>query len=139
MTFVTLIGERMAKEGKEFIYLGIGGECKNCRLKTICSNLKKGRKYRITKVREKHHECKIHDGGVRAVEIEEMSIIAAVPSELAEGTVANFRAIECKNIGCENFHYCHLLIKEKKYRIEEVIEDIECPKGFDLKKVVLAD
>ncbi|MCD6237626.1 MAG: UPF0179 family protein, partial [Thermoplasmata archaeon] len=34
MPSVTLVGERMAKKGLEFIYMGPSSNCKNCKLKT---------------------------------------------------------------------------------------------------------
>jgi uncharacterized protein (UPF0179 family) len=34
---------------------------------------------------------------------------------------------------------CHLTIKQGKYKIKEVIETIDCPEGFKLKKVKLED
>lgn len=139
MVFVTLVGERWAEEGKEFAYLGIGEECSRCRLKGVCSNLKVGHTYRIKKVRDKKHQCKIHEGGVRAVEIEELPIVAAVRGEIFEGATVPYKKMNCDNRGCENFNYCHLLIKEKNYRVAELIEKIECPKGFNLKKVILED
>jgi len=139
MTFITLIGEKQAKKGKEFVYLGISKDCRSCKLKMVCSNLKKGRSYRITKVRDNHHECAIHDEGVRAVEIEELPIIATIPKDSAEGTIVSFEPIVCKNRGCSNYEYCHPDIKPKKYRITEVIEIVNCPEGFNLKKVKLED
>ena len=55
MVLVTLVGERLANEDEEFVYLGPNNECKNCKLKTVCFNLKPGRQYKIIKVREKQH------------------------------------------------------------------------------------
>ena len=46
---VTVIGELQAKIGNTFIYLGPMLNCKNCNLKKICSNMKKGGKYKVTK------------------------------------------------------------------------------------------
>ncbi len=139
MTFITLIGEKQAKKGKEFVYLGISKDCRSCKLKMVCSNLKKGRYYTITKVRDKHHECAIHEEGVRAVEIEELPIIATIPKDSAGGTIVTFEPIVCKNRGCPNYEYCHQDIKTKKYKITEVIEAVDCPEGFHLKKVKLVD
>ena len=72
MVLVTLVGEQLAVEGEEFTYLGSNNECRNCQLKTVCFNLKPGRKYRITKLRDKHHDCNIHEGKVIVVEVEEL-------------------------------------------------------------------
>jgi len=72
MTFVTLIGKKLAKKGNEFVYFGIAKDCRGCKLKMVCSNLKEGRRYRITNVRDKHHDCSLYEGGVVAVEIEKL-------------------------------------------------------------------
>ena len=68
MTLVTLVGERLANEDEEFVYLGPNNECKNCKLKTVCFNLKPGRQYKITNVREKQHNCNVHEGNVVVVQ-----------------------------------------------------------------------
>lgn len=49
MVLVTLIGEDLAVEGGEFTYMGSSNECRSCQLKTVCFNLKPGRRYRIVK------------------------------------------------------------------------------------------
>lgn len=139
MTFITLIGEKQAEKGKEFVYLGMSKDCRSCKLKMVCSNLKKGRYYKITKVRDKHHDCSIHEGGVRAVEIKELPIIAAIPKDSAEGTLVSFEPMVCKDRGCSSYVVCHPDIKPGKYKIKEVIETIECPEGFKLKKVMLKE
>lgn len=71
MPLVTLIGEKLANEGEEFIYLGPNKECGNCKLKTVCFNLKPGRTYKITKIRDKRHSCNVHDENVIVVEVQE--------------------------------------------------------------------
>ncbi len=40
MTLVTLIGEKIAEEDMEFTYIGPNNDCRNCKLKTVCFNLK---------------------------------------------------------------------------------------------------
>jgi len=140
MTFVTLIGEKLAKEGNEFVYFGITKQCRGCKLKMVCSNLKEGRKYRITKVRENaHHNCGLYEGGVVAVEIEKLPIITTISKESAEGTKVTYKEVDCDNISCENYRLCHPGVKETKYNIIEVIEDVKCPLGYELKKVALDD
>ena len=73
MPLVTLIGEKLAKENGEFIYLGPQNDCKNCKLKTVCFNLKQGGYYKITKVRDKKHSCNVHEGCAAVVEVQEIS------------------------------------------------------------------
>src|SRR5512136_1822221 len=106
MVLVTLIGEHLAVEGEEFTYLGSSNECKNCQLKTVCFNLKPGRRYRITKLRDKHHECGIHDGNVVVVEVEELPVTVAITEEPTEGGTTTLKKKECKNIGCDFFEIC---------------------------------
>lgn len=72
MPFVTIVGEKLAKEGSKFVYLGPNNKCRNCKIKTVCFNLKTGKEYKITKIRDKKHNCKIHDGSAVVVEVQEM-------------------------------------------------------------------
>ncbi len=139
MAFVTLIGKNLAKEGTEFAYVGITKKCRNCKLKTVCSNLKAGRSYKVLKVREKEHECDLHQGGVVAIEIEKLPFVAVVKKEQAEGTVTSFHEEDCEEISCKNYCFCHPSVNEKEYQIVEILGDIKCPLGYKLKKVVLND
>jgi uncharacterized protein (UPF0179 family) len=139
MTFITLIGEQLAKKGTEFVYMGMCKTCRSCKLKMVCSNLKKGRRYKITNVRDKHHECALHEGGVRAVEIEELPIVVNIPKDNATGSIVLFEPISCKNRGCSDYQVCHPLIKNKKYKIVKVLETVKCPEGYHLKKVKLEE
>jgi len=135
---VTLIGKKLAKEGLEFIYLGITKTCRNCKLKMVCSNLEEGRRYRITKVRDKVHKCNLH-GEVVAVEVEKLPIIANIKKEQAEATAVEWHPIKCDFVGCKEYEYCNAMAREKEYRIVEIIGDVECPKGFELKKIAMDD
>jgi uncharacterized protein (UPF0179 family) len=137
MVLVTLIGEYLAVEGEEFTYLGANNECRNCQLKTVCFNLKPGRRYRITKLRDKHHECDVHEGDVVVVEVEELSITVAVTKEPTEGTTTTVKKTECKNIGCDFFEVCTIpaLQNGKNYTIKKVYGKMECPKHNVLYKV----
>lgn len=140
MALVTLIGERIAKENGEFTYLGPNNDCKNCKLKTVCFNLKPGRKYKIKKVRDKRHNCKIHEGTVAVVEVEEQPIITTIDKKYTEGAKTKIEKIDCGNIGCKNYDLCNVkLQKEKKYTITKIYEDVKCPAGYKLKKAKLED
>jgi len=138
MMVVTLIGKKLAKEGVEFIYLGITKTCRSCKLKTVCSNLEEERRYRIKKVRNKSHKCSLH-GEVVAVEVEKMPIVVNVKKEQAEATAVEYHPINCDFVGCKEYQHCNAPIKEKEYRILNVIGDVECPKGYDLKKIEIDD
>jgi uncharacterized protein (UPF0179 family) len=141
MVLVTLVGEQLAVEGKEFIYLGANSECRNCQLKTVCFNLKPGRNYRITKLREKSHDCNIHEGKVIVVEVEELPLTVAISNEPFEGAMVTIEKKECKNIGCDFFDICTTTAFQngKTYTVKKVYEKLSCPKNYQLYKVDVAE
>ena len=141
MVLVTLVGEQLAVEDEEFTYLGSNSECRNCQLKTVCFNLKPGRKYRITKLRDKRHECGIHEGKVVVVEVEELPLTVAITKEITEGSTTTVEKKECKNIGCDSFEICTstALQNGKICTINRVYGKIECPKHHVLYKVDVTD
>jgi len=58
-------------------------------------------------VREKTHPCKIHENGVRVVEVQEASIKALIPIKLAvESAIIHFEPQDCNNILCKFYHLC---------------------------------
>lgn len=136
---VTLIGEIQAKIGNEFIYLGPILNCKNCNLKKICSNMKTGGKYKITKIRDVHHDCKIHENGVRVVEVVTEPREITIETKLAiEGSVVNFKSSICNNRGCKYYVLCHPVgIEEGKFKIVNVGKEIKCQNGKKLKKILI--
>jgi uncharacterized protein (UPF0179 family) len=141
MVLVTLVGEQLAVEGEEFTYLGSNSECRNCQLKTVCFNLKPGRNYRITKLRDKYHKCNIHEGKVIVVEVEELPLTVAVTKDLSKGTTTTVEKKDCKNIGCDSYDICTntALQNGKTYTITKVYEKIKCPKHYELYKVDVSD
>jgi uncharacterized protein (UPF0179 family) len=140
MVLVTLIGEKLAKVENIFTYIGPNNECRNCKLKTVCFNLKTGRKYKITSIREKRHNCNVHEGVVVVVEVTEMPIITSGDKKLSKGSKGKIEKKECNNIGCDHYEICNIeLQKEKEYTITDTFEIIECPLGYDIKKVELSD
>ena len=141
MTLVTLIGEKLAKEDEEFIYLGPNNDCRGCKLKTVCFNLKPGRRYKIIDIRDKRHSCELHEGNAAVVEVQEMPIIAAIDKELTEGKTAKIERKECKNIGCDNFELCNNLAlqKDRNYKITKIYEGLDCLIGYELQKAELTD
>jgi len=138
---ITLIGKELAKEGLEFQYLGPLLECRNCKLKNVCFNLDEGKWYRITGVRDKEHDCKVHDEGkVVTVEVEELPVPLAVGAKgVVEGETLTFKPVNCKEYECEFYELCHPLgLREgTKIKIEKIVEDIKCPKNKNLKKVLV--
>ena len=85
MPLVTLIGEKLAIKDSEFIYIGPNNECRKYKLKTVCFNLKTGRKYKITNVRDKKHNCNIHEGTTIVIEVQEVPIIISTDEKIKEG------------------------------------------------------
>jgi len=140
MPLVTLIGEKLAKKEKEFTYLGPNNECRNCKLKTVCFNLKPGRKYKITSVRDKRHNCNVHEGTAAVVEVQEMPILIAIDKKLSQGSEIKIENNGCGSIGCNNYELCSVnLQKDKSYKIIKIYESIECPIGNDLQKAELSE
>jgi len=141
MTLITLIGEKLAKQNEEFIYLGPNNECRNCKLKTVCFNLQQGREYKINKVRDKQHSCNIHEGNVVVVEVNPLPIIASIDKKESEGSKIKINKIECENIGCDNYQLClnRAIQRDKTYKIKKIHEKIDCPEDFELYKVELSD
>ncbi len=141
MVLVTLIGERQVKEGNEFVYTGPLSECKDCRLKGVCFNLEEGKRYRISSVRMLHHTCRVHEDGVRVVEVETVPVDAVVSVKSAvEGSTVTLEFPKCGEIGCEHYRLCHPLgLKDRqKATIIEVKKKVNCPRKRPLKRVKLA-
>ncbi|CAB3289097.1 conserved protein of unknown function [Methanocaldococcus lauensis] len=139
---ITLIGSRLAKTGKEFIYLGMIEECNNCKFKRLChGNLEVGRLYKIISVRSANHPCPVHEDGVKVVEVVLADLTIMVESKKAiEGVILNYEPINCDNFDCVYYNFCKPeFIKEgEKFKIKNVInEKINCPNGKSLKKVVI--
>ena len=140
MPLVTLIGEKLASEGAEFIYLGPNNDCRNCKLKTVCFNLKANRHYRITNIRDKKHACKIHEGSAAVVEVEELPIVTSISKEYFEGSKTKIEKEDCNSIGCEYYEICRTPVqKDKEYTITKVIEDIKCPLNYKIQKVEIKE
>jgi len=140
MPLVTLIGEKLAKKENEFTYLGPNNECRNCKLKTVCFNLKPGRKYKITSVRDKRHNCNVHEGTAAVVEVHEMPILTAIDKKLSNESKIKIENNGCKSIGCINYELCSVTLqKDKEYKIIKVYGSIDCPIGHDLQKAELLD
>ena len=138
MANVTLIGEKQAVKGNEFIFFGPLPECRDCKVKTVCFNLEEGRLYRVTEVRGMHHECKIYEEGVRAVEFELLPMALAVEiKDAVEGNEITYDGTLCDNRNCKFFKICFPqgLKPGEKYVIKIVGEEIDCVQGKNLKEV----
>ena len=140
MPLVTLIGEKIANKNTEFVYIGPNNECRNCKLKTVCFNLKQGRKYKITNVRDKKHSCNVHEGTAVVIEVQELPIITSINKQFSEGDKVKTQKKECGSIGCDFYEICSVkLHKDKSYTVKKIYEEIQCPIGRSLQKVELAE
>ncbi|MDR0778850.1 MAG: UPF0179 family protein [Methanomassiliicoccaceae archaeon] len=140
MVLITLIGETQARIGNMFHFVGPLTECKECRLRGVCFNLEPGSLYEVVGLRDTVHECPIHEGSVRVVEVERKHINAAVPRKMAiDGSTITFENRKCENLGCENYEYCHPpCVKDGiKLRITSIVGDLECPDGEEVVLVRL--
>ena len=125
MTTVTLIGDRLAEEGREFVYDGEAGGCEGCPYRSQCLNLTEGRRYRVTAIRDNAQllDCAMHDSGVRAVEVEPAPVRANVASRGAyAGSKAELEG-PCPYTECPSHEFCvpDGADFETEYRIAEVV------------------
>ncbi len=139
---VTLVGIKQAKKGFKFIHFGPSEQCNNCPLyKTCMENLEKGRIYEVIKVRNIKHLCKIHEGGVVVVEVQEAEIKATINKKAAfEGAIITFHPQQCSENSCKFLKRCLPLgLKDgDRCKIVKVIDrNIECPLGKNLALVQL--
>jgi hypothetical protein len=140
MVIITLIGEHQAKEGEEFVYRGPLTECRDCKLKAVCFNLDPGSAYMITGLREVKHQCRMHEDGVRVVEVEKVPLRCAVSSKLAiEGSTITLNGTRCGNLGCDNYRLCNptWVTSNPKRRVTVLHGDIKCPDGSKMIEVDL--
>ena len=138
MTTITLVGLNQAKKGYEFIYMGSSSECKECRLKNVCFHLEEGRRYKVTGLRERQHECRLHEEGVRVVEVEMLPLSVAIEDTLAiEGSTVTVEAADCPNLSCKHFHLCNPpgLKKSIKLKVADVKKGMRCSEGRKLKEI----
>jgi uncharacterized protein (UPF0179 family) len=140
MPLVTLIGEKLAKKDTEFVYLGPNNECRNCKLKTVCFNLKPGRRYKVSNIRDKKHNCNVHEGAAAVIEVEELPIVTSADKNLPKGEKTKIKKKTCTSIGCVFYELCSIDIqKDKNYTIAKIFEEIDCPHGYGLNKVELQE
>jgi uncharacterized protein (UPF0179 family) len=140
MVLVTVVGEQQCKKGFEFVFGGPLAECRECKVKNVCFHLEQNRWYKVTEIRDVHHECKIHEGGVRVVEVEKLPTRAAIPTKAAvEGSMITYEEIDCDRMGCTHYRTCRPwgAGEGMRFRIESVETEVECPKGASLRVVLL--
>ncbi|ELZ34962.1 hypothetical protein C474_01337 [Halogeometricum pallidum JCM 14848] len=127
MTTVTLIGDRIAEPGTQFVYRGPSSACEGCPYRKQCLNLEAGVRYEVTEVRENAQllDCAVHDTGVRAVEVEPVPVVANVPAKGAYAGSKSSLAGPCPHTECPSHEYCVPEGAEfdHEYRISEVRGD----------------
>jgi len=138
---ITLVGERQAKAGHEFVYRGPQPECGPCKVRGACLNQVVGHRYRIQRVREVFHPCLLNGERARVVEVEPVAPDCSLPSRAAiEGAVLAYEKIVCANTVCPNFPSCHPMGIEPgtRIRVLEVGPELECPLGYSLASAKVA-
>ncbi len=144
MVQITLVGERQARVGHEFVYRGPQPECAPCKVRGACLNQDFGRRYRITRVRDIAHPCLLNEERARVVEVEPAPPDCSLPTRTAvEGAVVAYERIVCANAACPNYRTCHPIGVEPgvRIRVTEVGPELECPLGYSIvpAKVAYAD
>jgi len=138
---ITLVGVRQAEEGFIFIHQGPSSGCEGCKYYQVCiENLEVGRVYKVVELREKVFPCRLHEAGVRVVEVVESDILATLPSKLAiEGAVITFQKVECDVQVCEHHQLCvpRGLFNGDHCTILKIEENVSCSKGSPLAKAAL--
>lgn len=136
---ITLVGEKLAKPGLEFIYYGPAEPCKSCRLARVCvGNLEPGRRYKIVRVRNIEHSCPLHEGKVRVVEVVEPAIeILMDPRTAIVGSKTTLKFVECNDPEKANLVAPEGLFEGDQVKILEILDDVECNgKSFKLVRVM---
>jgi uncharacterized protein (UPF0179 family) len=140
MAIITLVGEKLAKPGMEFIFCGPAEPCKTCKLAGVCvGNLEPGRRYKILRVRSMpSHSCPLHEGKVRVVEVVEPSIEVAIEPRLAiVGSIIQLKFEECSDPKKRDLFRPDGLFEGDHVKIIEVTGEIECDgKTYKIVKVM---
>ncbi|HUV60999.1 MAG TPA: UPF0179 family protein [Thermoplasmata archaeon] len=141
MVLVTVVGKMQCKVGFEFVFGGPLAECRDCKVRNVCFHLEENRRYRVRSIREVQHECRIHEDGVRVVEVEKIPMRAMIPAKAAlEGAMLTFEEIECKYLRCPNYRLCKPLgaLEGMRFKISSVESgDVQCEKGEHLRTILL--
>jgi hypothetical protein len=107
MVLLTVVGEGLVQPGYTFVYLGPLAECKECKVKNVCFGLVRGKRYRVVGPRKVKHPCKVHDGQVQVVEVEEIPFEICIPDKgLIEGSAITMSQMDCKRAACAHHRLC---------------------------------
>lgn len=141
MVQVTLVGERQATVGHEFVYRGPQSECRPCKVKAACLNQEVGRRYRVVHVRDVSHPCLLNEERVRVVEVELAPPNLSLPVRAGvEGGLVSYGGLVCSNTACTNFRLCHPVGIDPgaRLRILSVGSELDCPLGYEIASVRVA-
>lgn len=135
---ITLVGERSAKVGATFEYLGMAPACAPCKLKAVChaKGLVLHRVYQVKGVRDVHHACPadFFDGGLRVAEVVPLPVEGTIPVSALRGSAVTHAFEECGEV-CLFRKLCDTpaLAKGADCRIVKVGEAVPCKAGRDLR------
>lgn len=139
---VTIVGSALANVGAEFVYAGKDTACENCKVVKVCHNakLKEGRRYKVCEVRKTKHDCAVHEGGAKAVEVSEATVTCVIPtSQATRRTRITYKPV-CDDVFCKGYSFCHPDGMEDgaRYIVLEVLGSYTemCPKGKKNLKLV---
>lgn len=138
MARITLLGASLARVGATYAFWRLCEVAERCPVGKTCQNLEVGRTYRVTAVRAAHHDvCTEHEGGVKAVEVEEMPQWGSIESSRLRGTLTKWSPPFCTVRGCPNWNLCFDsgLKSDTEYKVLETRERLTCPMGHDLHRV----
>ena len=141
MVQITLVGERQATVGHEFVYRGPQPECRPCKVKAACLNQDLGRRYRIAKVRDVRHDCLLNEERARVVEVESTPPECSLSTRAAvEGAALAYEKIICANAACPNYRTCHPIGIDPGMRIRvlDVGHELDCPLGYSIVSAKVA-
>ena len=89
---------------------------------------------------KKRHNCNVHEGTAAVVEVQDLPITIAIEAKLSNESSIKIDKKECRSIGCKNYELCSVNInKDKKYKILKILEKIECPLDYELKKAEISE
>jgi uncharacterized protein (UPF0179 family) len=139
MAEITLLSERQAQVGFEFIYQGAAPVCRTCPYRHACLTLDAGRRYRVARIRPVEHPCALQEVSAKVVEVEPVAQPLVVESRSAVvGSQVEVGRYACARLDCPNWSICAgpWLPPRQRYRIDRVSpETAECRIGRTLKRV----
>ena len=138
---ITLVGERQAVAGHEFVYRGAQPECRGCRVRSACLNQEVGKRYRVVQARDVSHPCLLNEERARVVEVEDAAPECSLPARGAvEGAIVGYVPLVCANAACPHFRLCHPVGIERgtRLRIVQMGQDLDCPLGYEIRNARVA-